>query len=267
LTENSEMQSSRIRIIFSSDVNSCATNVNKLVSVLIEVAVLARKAVAAATQHGSIEPDQARRLVALASGSSAVSSTLLLWACKNLEDTSLMEKETSLQLLPIFMQIAVETTTKFPSSHPECFRTLETVLGLPDPNQKQDSSNDRYSVQAARRDAWEALVYLLGCGYIKPPLDLFRKSVSSMDADLIRHVVRLLLQSIQAPLTRLFASELHAIFSESAVLKSINSEHFAKSDSQRLRALQGHVQHFFTVSSVVEGRGTAADQGDEEELF
>jgi hypothetical protein len=128
------------------------------------------------------------------------------------------------------------------------------------PSTKQDAANDRYTVQAARRDAWEALISLLCCGFCGPPLQLLRQSLPTMDADLVRHVLRLLLHAVKPPLSRPFARALSSMLAHAAVEKALRSEHFAVADTSNLQILQKIINERLADT-------TRMDVDGEEELF
>ena len=93
------------------------------------------------------------------------------------------------------------------------------------------SSADAYTIVSAQKDALECLVYLMGSGYVMPPMAFLTSYLSEVDAVHVRHLLHILITTVKPPFANVFAVKLVLLMSSDNARKAIMSSHFPRSDA------------------------------------
>jgi hypothetical protein len=199
--------------------------------------------------------DPPKRLLALLATHPTVSVCALRWVGFMLADSSFTNKAAFLSVLPVFLQIAVEAGQHHPLQRADCCEVFTTVVVLSPTGDEDELSGikasvDAYTIVTGQKDALECLVHLMGCGYLAQPMAFLARHHQELDAVLVRHLLRTLIQ-VRPPFSAAFATQLVELMSTETSRKAFLSAHFLRKDAVALSALSKEL----TASLKGEGEG------------
>ena len=190
--------------------------------------------------------DRPKALLSLMNVHPIISMCALRWTNYVLADTVVTHKTAFLSILPVILQIAVEAGQRYPRQQSDCFEVFKTVLTLSLTGDEEEdkiqlshlkSSTDAYTIVSAQKDALECIVYLMGSGYVIPPITFLTSYLSELDAVHVRHLLHILITTVKPPFANLFAVKLVQLMSVDNARRAIMSSHFPRSDAVSLCAL------------------------------
>ena len=218
--------------------------------------------------------DRPQELLALMGVHPVISMSALRWTTFVLADTDFTQKTAFLSILPVILQIGVEAGQRYPRQQSDCFEVFKTVLILSPTGDKEEdkiqmshlkSSADSYTIVTAQKDALQCLVYLMGSGYVIPPMAFLTSYLSELDAVHVRHLLHILITTVKPPFANIFAVKLVQLMSAESARKAIMSSHFPRSDAVALCALcKQLVECFKTWQQTAAYQKETADDHDDD---
>lgn len=218
--------------------------------------------------YGAISYDSTYKLIELMH-MPIVSMCLLRWVHSLISSATFMSKKQNLSLLPLLLHLVAVASQHHPLQHEDCFNVLSTTLLLSASsllagevldtstiaNEEESRKRTEYTTElfSIKNDAMDCMVYLIGQGYVSKPIDFLTAHVSSLDSTTIRHMVHLLVHSVQCPYSLEYTVRLMKLLCRSDTVKALCSVHFSSAnDRDMLLAIQESI-HACSYSGGSEG--------------
>jgi len=153
--------------------------------------------------YGSIPDADARAAVALVRRDRVVALCVLHWCSLRLQHGTGHELVVLLDTrsTPLILELVVAAAEAHVALVPDCYEVIRDVLRI-----KATEGLSSEGVKMVVRDALDALVLLMGRGFVAEPMGLCVLLADSLDATLVRHMMQLLVVAVRTPFSRAFLS-------------------------------------------------------------